>query len=379
MKVTHKKLERLMLRCYDKKLPLFIWGAPGIGKTDTVKKVSRQLADKSNRALIDWNSLTEDSKEDFVKDAEKIKSHFILFDTRASECDATDTKGIPNFTSDKRYLVWTNDIIWKVLEDRNSLGIVFFDEFNLAPPLIQSSFYKIIHDKKVGNISINPNIWICSAGNRSDDRAATYEMAAPLANRFCHCELDVPSVEDWSDWAANNEIDGRIIAFVNFRKKYLFYFNKDNIDKAYPTPRSWEFCSKLISGNKDELDAKESASITVSDGVATEFDAFNRLSKKFDMKKIFDDPEKVSIPESIDEKYAITYAVAEHYAEHKDVLPKVVTISERFGPEFGILLLRLCKTSGKTAFMTKINKVKQWTDVVAKKYAKYLEGDDSDR
>jgi hypothetical protein len=367
-----------MLKCEDSKLPLFVWGAPGIGKTYTVKKVAEILAKKQGRKMIDWNDLTESEKEGFIKNNEAIKSHFILLDTRASECDTTDTKGIPNFTSDKSYLVWANDIIWKVLENKESRGLLFFDEFNLAPPLIQSTFYKIIHDKKVGNSRINESVWVCAAGNRLDDRAATYEMAAPLANRFCHCELDIPTVEEWSEWAANNDIDKRIIAFVNFRKKYLFYFNKDYVGKAYPTPRTWEFCSKLLGGTKDDSDAKMSASISVGEGVAIEFDAFSKMSRKFNIKEIMQEPEKLKVPESVDERYALCYALAEHYAEHKDTLKKMLVFADIFGAEFGILLLRLCKASGKKLFMENTIKLREQSNVIAKKYKKYLGGDDDE-
>lgn len=43
-KISHKKLKNQIKLAYKKKQTLFIWGAPGIGKSDVTKQASEELA-----------------------------------------------------------------------------------------------------------------------------------------------------------------------------------------------------------------------------------------------------------------------------------------------------------------------------------------------
>lgn len=73
---------------------------------------------------------------------------------------------------------------------------MFFDELNLAAPSIQASAYQLILDGQLGEYEL-PRGWVViTAGNRLLDQAHTFEMPAPLRNRFTHVELEIPAIED---------------------------------------------------------------------------------------------------------------------------------------------------------------------------------------
>ena len=354
MKVNHEQLAQLILKSYETKLPLFVWGAPGIGKSQTVREVAKSLA--KGLKLEYSEDIADINKED----------KFLVIDLRLSQLDPSDLRGLPKIDDGETKWLPPNYL------PKKGHGILFLDECNLAPPLVQASAYQLVLDRRLGDYKLPEGYLVIAAGNRLEDKAAVFEMASPLANRFLHCELTIPTVEDWSKWASKNNIDGRIIAFLNFRKGYLFKFNPDASDKAFPTPRSWEFCSKLIKGEKENGRVKFYTASAVGEGVAIEFDSFNRLTQKIDIKDYLDKPEKAELPESIDMRYALCYALAEHYSERKNVLRKILIIADKFGPEYGILLLRLCKAADWNHFKREVLKLKEWENLT-QKIKKYIE------
>jgi MoxR-like ATPase len=64
-------------------------------------------------------------------------------------------------------------------------GILFLDELNAAPPLVQAACYQLVLDRRLGEYRL-PDGWsIVAAGNRETARAITHRMPSVLANRFC--------------------------------------------------------------------------------------------------------------------------------------------------------------------------------------------------
>ncbi|MEG3069908.1 MAG: hypothetical protein RQM92_02820 [Candidatus Syntrophopropionicum ammoniitolerans] len=85
-----------------------------------------------------------------------------------------------------------------------------------------------------------------AAGNRAQDKGVVNQMPAALANRMIHFEV-TSSVDDWKLWAIPNQIDHRVISFLNFRPELLYRLPSQAAEiKAFPSPRSWEFVHKIL-------------------------------------------------------------------------------------------------------------------------------------
>lgn len=206
------QIKETMLKLVESKIPVFIWGAPGIGKSSIVKQVAKE------------------------RDLE-------FTDLRLSLMDPTDLKGIPFFDKDNHEAVWAKPNF--LPKDPNSQGILFLDEINTAPPSVQASAYQLVLDRKVGDYEL-PSGWsIVAAGNNESDRGVVYRMPPPLANRFVHLDMEV-DFEDWKRWAIAAQIDASIIGFLHYEKERLFMFTPANNEKSFPTPRSWEYVDKVI-------------------------------------------------------------------------------------------------------------------------------------
>ena len=338
--INHNELKKVLKHTYNKKLPIFIWGSFGIGKSTIVK------------------DLAEEKQLSFI-------------DVRISQLEPSDLRGLPKL--DGEVTRWISPS-W-LPQDKDSKGILFFDEINLAPPSIQASCYQLILDRQLGEYKL-PDGWvIISAGNRIEDKANVFELPTPLANRFLHLELKIPSVEEWTDWGIDNrnQMDSRVIAFLNFKPSALHSYDSKNRDKSIATPRTWEFCSKLIDDVTDEKELSIYSSSAVGEGVSVEFCAFNKLQRKIDVKDLIKNPHKVKEIKEIDLKYSVLSTITEYYKKNKkvDVLKSVVMICDNMEAEFGVLLLRLSKSVDKVFFTREAPKIKEFTEL-AKLSAKYL-------
>ena len=238
MKINHDQLENLIKTSYEKKVSLFITGGIGIGKSDSVRGASKKLAEKNNLSYGEDNHYNDENI-------------FRLIDVRVAQLDAVDLRGIPHSDHDTQTIKWFPPD-WL---PKTGKGILFFDELNLATPSIMSACFQLILDRKLGNYSLPEGFSIVAAGNRIQDRSTIFELPAPLANRFIHCELDPPNIDQWTEWSINNNIDSRIISFLNFSRSSLYKFTEDSVEKAFPTPRCVRGDSliRLVNGSQKPI------------------------------------------------------------------------------------------------------------------------------
>ena len=160
-----------------KQRPIFIWGPPGIGKSDIVSQITNTF---------------EDSK---------------LIDIRLSLWDPTDIKGMPYYAANDNTMKWAPpmELPDAAMAKKYKTIVLFLDEMNSAAPAVQAAAYQLILNRRVGTYVLPDNVLIVAAGNRDADKGVTYRMPAPLANRFVHLELKV-DFDDWFQWATENKI-----------------------------------------------------------------------------------------------------------------------------------------------------------------------------
>jgi len=72
-------------------------------------------------------------------------------------------------------------------------------------------------------------------------------MPRPLRNRFVHLDLE-PDLDDWCRWAVKAGVRPEIIAFLRFKPELLHTADATSEANAWPTPRSWEMASNVLSG-----------------------------------------------------------------------------------------------------------------------------------
>ena len=302
-------ITKVVSHLIDRKLPVFIWGAPGIGKSSIVKQIAE------------------------IKDLE-------FLDLRLSLLDPTDLKGIPFFNAETKEGVWAKPSFLPSLE--GSKGILFLDEINTAPPAVQASAYQLILDRRVGEYELPEGWSIVAAGNRENDRGVVYKMPPPLANRFVHFEMEV-DFNDWKAWAYAAKIESSIIAYLAYDKSMLFTFDATSNEKSFATPRSWEYVDSIIkSGIEAEL-ILDSISGAVGREAAIGYLSFKKVMKDLpDLNRILDG--SLAELEEEDPKVMMALAIGlvnaliENPAE--EAIDNVLNFSLLLPGEFSIMLVK---------------------------------------
>lgn len=288
-------------KAIEVKQPLFLWGQPGVGKSAVTRDVS--------------NALSLD-----------------LIDLRLSLLDSVDLRGFPHMIGNRMH--FATPIFLPTEPD--SKGILFLDEMNAAPPAVQSAAYQLVLDRRIGEYKL-PDGWaIVAAGNRETDQGVTYTMPAPLANRFTHIDFEV-HFDDWRAWAVHNNIKPEIVNFISFRPNLLNDFDPDK--RAFPTPRSWEFVSKIIDGSATPEVERALISGSVGDGASAELAGFLKIYRNLpNPDAVLMNPKKADVPTDPATLYALCGALSARASEAN--FDRLVEYCERMKPEFQVLCVR---------------------------------------
>ena len=247
--VTPNKAKNAIRLAMKKKRPIFLWGPPGIGKSEIVEQITDSLPN----------------------------SH--LIDIRLSLWEPTDIKGIPYYAANDNTMQWAPpvDLPDAKMAKKYKNIILFLDEMNSAAPAVQAAAYQLILNRRVGQYILPDNVYIVAAGNREADKGVVYRMPAPLSNRFVHLELAV-DFDDWFQWAVDNKIHKDVVGYLQFSKKDLYDFDPKSPSRSFATPRSWSFVSELLEDDLDEETQTDLVSGCVGEGLAIKFSAHRKVA-----------------------------------------------------------------------------------------------------
>jgi hypothetical protein len=260
------RAHRLIRVCMAKKRPVFIWGPPGIGKSELIE----QIGQSENRPVIDMRMLLLDPTD--VKgipfyDPSKGTMEWAPpgeLPTVTSDADVADAKTRlldlqqrvdPSLLVDLNVVdqlaleraVSNAEQNLKQIHDASEMqnAILFLDELVAAPPSVQAAAYQLILNRRVGQYHLPAGIDMIAAGNRETDKAVSYKMPSPLANRFIHLEMEA-DFDSWQKWAINKNVHPDVVGYLSDKKQDLMSFDPKNLGKAFATPRSWVFVSDLL-------------------------------------------------------------------------------------------------------------------------------------
>lgn len=255
------------------KLSTMIWGPPGIGKSSIVAQVAA--------------------------------AHGLeCIDLRLSQLAPTDLRGLP-VAENGRSRWYPPEFL-----PSEGAGVLFLDEINMAPPTMQGMAQQLILDRQVGSYRVPDGWFIWAAGNRDEDRAAVFEMPAPLANRFLHVEVS-PDFENFKTYAIQRGLHEHIIAFLAFRTPLLH--KNEPLQPAWPSPRSWEMASTLHAIGLDIASA-------VGAPAASEFDTFvGMIADLPDLAAILrGEGDEIDFPQEPSVRYATTVGLTTRAREARD-------------------------------------------------------------
>jgi hypothetical protein len=249
--------------------PVFIWGAPGIGKSSIVEKFADSLGLPCVSML-------------------------------GSQLAPEDIIGVPQIIEGKSVFCPPRMIA------QEEPYCLFLDELNACSPEVQKAFYSLIHDRRIGEYHLPSGSIIIGAGNRAQDNAIVKPMSSALINRMFHVEL-IASHRDWLEWAGQNGIHPYVIEYIGLRPDHLWK-QPPKTEEPFSTPRSWHMLSDaMISYGSDITETQLEIIVygCLSPQHATQFRAFvKQIHNRYALSSIINGDQKwPSKPEDRDALY----------------------------------------------------------------------------
>ena len=198
--------------------PVFIWGAPGIGKSSIVESFAASLGLPCISML-------------------------------GSQLAPEDIIGVPQVVDGKSVFCPPRIIA------REEPYCLFLDELNACSLEVQKAFYSLIHDRRIGEYLLPKGSIIIGAGNRAQDNAIVKPMSSALINRMFHVEL-IASHRDWLAWAGQNGIHPHILEYIGLRPDHLWR-QPPKTEEPFSTPRSWHILSDAMHSYGDNITEKQ--------------------------------------------------------------------------------------------------------------------------
>jgi len=292
--VTSVGAVKAIKKCFAKKRPAFLWGPPGIGKSEVVEGIAREMSG-------------------------------FMIDLRLGQMDPTDIRGVPYYNKDLGVMDWAPpvDLPTEEFASQYPVVVLFLDEMNSAAPAVQAAAYQLILNRRVGKYVLPDNVVMIAAGNRESDKGVTYRMPTPLANRFVHIEMRADFLA-WADWAVNNGIHTDVVGYLSFAKQDLYDFDAKSASRSFATPRSWTFVSELLEDEDlDETTATDLIAGTIGEGLAVKFMAHRKVAGKLpNPEDVLAGKVKDLKVDEVSAQYSLVismcYELKQYIEEHKD-------------------------------------------------------------
>lgn len=237
----------------EKQRPIFMIGAPGIGKTAIMKQIAEELG----VGLVSY-SMTHHTRQSALglpiikkknyNGVEYDISRYSMSEIIASAYDMMEDTGIKE-------------------------GILFLDEINcvsetLAPSMLQFLQYKIFGQHRL------PDGWIVvTAGNPPEYNKSVREYDIVTLDRLKVINVE-PNFDVWKEYALNNNVHGSILSFLEIKKEFFYIVETTAEGKNYVTARGWEDLSKMIY-------LYEKNNIKVDESLISQYIHHKAVSKEF--------------------------------------------------------------------------------------------------
>ena len=210
---------------YMKQRPIFMVGAPGIGKT----AIMEQIASELDIALVSY-SMTHHTRQSaiglpFIEEKCYNGQKFMVSEYTMSEIIAS---------------------VYQVIDlSGKKEGILFLDEINCVSETLAPAMLLFLQYKTFGNRRLPEGWVVVTAGNPPQYNKSVKEFDVATLNRLKCLEIE----EDfgvWKAYAYQNNIHAAVITFLEVNPDW-FYSVRATVDGTqYVTARGWEDLSRAI-------------------------------------------------------------------------------------------------------------------------------------
>lgn len=205
--------------------PVLLMGAPGIGKTQIMEQIAKEL----HIALVAY-TITHHTRQSavglpFIKEKEFQGQTVSVTEYTMSEIIAS--------------------VYEKMEKTGMKEGILFIDEINCVSETLAPMMLQFLQGKTFGNQAVPQGWIIVAAGNPPEYNKSVREFDVVTLDRLKKIDVE-PDFAVWKEYAYRQEIHPAVISYLELRGEN-FYRIENTVDgKLFATARGWEDLARFI-------------------------------------------------------------------------------------------------------------------------------------
>ncbi|MCR5596469.1 MAG: AAA family ATPase [Lachnospiraceae bacterium] len=251
--------------------PVFLLGAPGVGKT----AIMEQIASELNIALVNY-SMTHHTRQSALGlpfivhktyDGHEVDiSEYTMSEIIASIYDVMESSGIKE-------------------------GILFLDEINCVSETLAPAMLQFLQFKTFGKYSVPEGWVIVTAGNPPEYNKSVREFDVVTYDRMKLMEVEA-DYSVWKEYAVDKRLHGAVLGYLETNKDDFYQIDTTVRGRGYVTARGWEDLSQILRMyEEEELQVDEAlvGQYLRNDRIVREFTAYYDLYLKYVSEYCVDD------------------------------------------------------------------------------------------
>lgn len=264
--------------------PLFLIGAPGIGKTQIMEQVAREC----QVGLVSY-TITHHTRQSaiglpFIEKKVYGGREYSVTEYTMSEIVAS--------------------IYNKIEETGLKEGILFIDEINCVSETLAPTMLQFLQCKTFGNHRIPEGFIIVTAGNPPEYNKSVREFDIATLDRIRVLQVEA-DFEVWKEYAVDTAIHPAVIAYLEARKENFYRIESTVSGKQFVTPRGWEDLARFMEVYEKlgkTVDREVTAQYIENPGIAKDFAAYLELYHKYQSDYQIQTLLSGSVPEAVIDK-----------------------------------------------------------------------------
>ena len=258
----------------ERQRPIFLVGAPGIGKT----AIMEQIAEELSIALVSY-SMTHHTRQSAL--GLPVISQKIYDGKEYNVTEYTMSEIV-------------SAIYDTISESGIKEGILFLDEINCVSETLAPSMLQFLQYKVFGKHKIPEGFIVVTAGNPPEYNKSVREFDVVTLDRLKVINVDA-DYDAWRKYATNKGIHSAITAFLDTHNEYFYSINTTIKGRSYVTARGWEDLSEIIKLYEEEnfkVDTELILQYIRNDNIAREFgvyyELFIKYKREYDIEQLLD-------------------------------------------------------------------------------------------
>jgi MoxR-like ATPase len=187
----------------------------------------------------------------------------------------------------------------------------FIDEISdIKDASMMSVLKSLTQDRELNGTKLPDNVVIIAACNDREHNARATDLGPAFNNRWTHCYVEA-SEQAFANWGRKNNIDQRLIAFVELKKDQGLFTDVDFKADAFPSMRNFaEMVDPYLQDAPPHL-LRTLLSGTIGEATAKELLTFiQKFAKLPTPAAIFADPAGAPVPHAMDDQHLLGYSLA---------------------------------------------------------------------